>query len=368
MSARIIQGEALTLLRKRLPDSVHCCVTSPPYWGLRNYGVEGAWGLEPTLAEYLEKMRMLFREVHRVLRKDGTLWLNMGDAYASGWSCSRRSQIGNGAAEPAQRMNRLGSARADGIVKASSPRSRDGTPCPEGLKNKDLIGLPWRLAFALQEDGWFLRSDIIWSKPNPMPESVTDRPTRAHEYIFLLTKQSRYWYDADAIRTVPSSETKQLSYDTMDYGRRDKYKTPAGWDTGAGAHGTIHRNGREKGKTDKQRGHSRRHDGFNDRWDQMEKAEQQINGANARSVWTIATQGYKGAHFATFPEEIPKRCILAGCVPGGTVLDPFAGSGTTLAVALALGRKAIGYEINPEYVALAETRLGLVTGSLFAAK
>ncbi len=285
-------------------ESVQCCVTSPPYWGLRDYGtatwnggdkecdhsperrggrfaravsakqrsntgsgtisgrecpcgarrVDAQLGLESTPEEYVANMVAVFREVRRVLRDDGTLWLNLGDSYA-------------------------------GVV-------------PPGLKPKDLVGIPWRLAFALQADGWWLRSDIIWAKPNPMPESVTDRPTKAHEYVFLLSKRATYYYDAAAIRTLAKSDTTKM---------------PDGWDTGPGAHGTIHRNGREKGRrTDKQRGHSRRHDGFNDRWDHMEKSKQTVNGANARTVWQIATQPYSGAHFATFPEELARRCIVAG--------------------------------------------------------
>ena len=220
----IRKGDAMEVLATMPDASVHCCVTSPPYWGLRNYGVDGAYGLEPTLDEYLDRMVEVFREVRRVLRDDGTLWLNCGDAYASG---------GKGF--------RPGSGRADDLVREDSPRNRNGGLVPDGLKPKDLIGLPWRMAFALQDDGWWLRSDIIWAKPNPMPESVTDRPTSAHEHVFLLTKQARYYYDADAVREPAKSATT---------------KAPDGWDTGPGAHSTIHRHGRQKGaKLDKQRGH-----------------------------------------------------------------------------------------------------------------
>ncbi len=369
---------------RTLPDeSVHCCVTSPPYYGLRNYGVDGQIGLEPTLKEYLGHLTAVFEEVRRVLKKNGTCWVNMGDSYFTGAGAARLPGGGTQGKEfhgPNTQPNRL-------------PGCCD-------LKPKNLMGVPWRLAFALQDAGWYLRSDIVWHKPNPMPESCKDRPTRAHEYIFLLTKSSRYWYDADAIRTVESAETKKLSYETMDYKRRDSYREPTGWDTGKGSHGTIHKNGR----SDKQRGHSRRHQGFNERWDFMTLAEQKANGANARTVWTVASTAYKwlmcnhcktiyettkrlmwrdaeygkeflcyccrnwfhvSSHFATFPPEIPKRCILAGCPCGGTVLDPFGGSGTTGAVAKELGRDFILIELNSEYVALAEKRINAVTGSLF---
>jgi len=323
---RIIQGDCLEVLRGMEAESVNCVVTSPPYYGLRNYGVDGQIGLEPSLPDYIATMVEVFREVKRVLRKDGTLWLNLGDSYASSWPCNRRNQVGNGSLDSGKRADR--------------------PPRLAGLKEKDLIGVPWRVAFALQDDGWYLRSDIVWAKPNPMPESVQDRPTRAHEYVFLMTKSPKYWYDAEAIRTPSNGFSKM----------------PDGWDTGAGAHGAYHRNGREKGrKTDRQRGHSQRHAGFNDRWDLMSVAEQCSMGANARTVWNIATRGYAGAHFATFPPELPRRCILAGCPAGGAVLDPFAGSGTTLAVALELGRNAVGIELNPEYCDLIRERIRGVT-------
>jgi DNA modification methylase len=344
MTVRIMVGDVRERLAE-LPDaSVQCVVTSPPYYGLRDYGVPGQIGLEPTLAGYIDTMVQVFREVRRVLRADGTLWLNVGDSYASSWPCSRRSTIGAG-------------SLPNGKREARPPRLSDG------LKEKDLMMVPARVALALQDDGWYLRSDIIWHKPNPMPESVRDRPTSAHEHIFLLTKQSRYFYDADAIRTDPVAPTTKM---------------PDGWDTGPGAHGTIHRNGREKGRsagqsggayappgqtphgnarTDKQRGHNRRHAGFDERWDAMTKDEQQALGANARNVWTIATQGYREAHFATFPPELPRRCIRAGSRAGDTVLDPFAGAGTTLLVASRLGRSAIGIELNPEYAAMAQRRI-----------
>ena len=213
----------------------------------------------------------------------------------------------------------------------------------DGLKPKDLVGIPWRVAFALQADGWYLRSDIIWAKPNPMPESVTDRPTRSHEYLFLLSKRPRYFYDAAAIKEPAKALTTKM---------------PDGWDTGEGAHGSFHRNGRENGRrTDKQRGHGRKHDGFNDRWDALTKNEQQAIMSNKRTVWTIATQPYPEAHFATFPPDLVKPCVLAGSRPGNVVLDPFAGSGTTAYVAKELGRRSVGIDLSAPYLNLATRRL-----------
>ena len=388
----VLQGDCIEVMRGMEPESVHCVVTSPPYWSLRDYGVDGAYGLEPTLDEYIGQMVEVFRDLRRVLRKDGQLWLNLGDAYAG----SGKGLNGDGSHSPGDKQaTNMGSLTAPPMGTTS-------------LKLKDLIGLPWRVAFALQADGWWLRSDCVWAKPNPMPESVTDRPTRAHEYVFLLTKSARYFYDAAAIREPAVSTIT---------------KKPDGGDTGSGAHGSFHRNGREKGeRTDKQRGHSRRHAGFNDRWDAMTKAEQQAMGANARTVWSIATQPYKEAHFATSPEKLVEPCILAGtsergvCAECGApwervverhtsgghlgsdtlegntrnqyggqavwdsyqppsttgwrptcdhdsepvpalVLDPFCGSGTTGVVALRHGRSFIGIELNPEYVELARKQI-----------
>lgn len=309
-------------------ESVQCVVTSPPYYGLRNYQINGQIGLEKTHLDYADSIVQVFQEVRRVLTSDGTVWLNIGDSFASGKGTCHNPG-GNTSSYnvhmKAQNVHPL-------------DRGNKSSLATVGLKPKDLIGIPWRVAFALQADGWYLRSDIIWAKPNPMPESVTDRPTRSHEYLFLLTKSARYFYNAAAIRTPAKSETRKM---------------PDGWDTGSGAHGAFHRNGREKGKsTDKQRGHSRRHNGFNDRCDAMEKAEQQVNGANARSVWWVATQGTPLAHFATFPEALVRPCILAGSHPGDLVLDPFAGTGTVGKVALEHGRKAVMIDLNYDYLRL----------------
>lgn len=272
----------------------------------------------------MAKLVAVFQEVRRVLTTDGTLWLNLGDCYG-GYYGHKYAHKPFG---------------VDRTPDASTPPNKPSN----GKMAKNLIGIPWRVAFALQADGWWLRSDIIWSKPNPMPESVTDRPTRAHEYVFLLSKSARYYYDAAAIRTEAKTPTTKM---------------PDGWDTGPGAHGSFHRDGREKGRrADKQCGHSRRHAGFNDRWDAMERDDQIANGANARSVWEIATQPYPEAHFATFPEELARRCILAGSAPGDTVLDPFGGSGTVAQVATGNGRGALYIDLNPAYRELAQQRIG----------
>jgi DNA modification methylase len=289
-------------------DSVQCCVTSPPYWGLRDYGHDGQLGLEQTPEEYVACMVDVFREVRRVLRPDGTLWLNLGDSYAS--QCGAHggredNQTGVGA----KRLHLEGAGDQE-------PRR-----APSGLKPKDLCGIPWRVAFAMQADGWYLRSEIIWHKPNPMPESVTDRPTKAHEQVFLLSKQARYFYDADAIAD-----------DAVTAGGRAGY---AGYSARAAAMGRNPSGNEKPGVT-------------------------AINGdtRNARTVWTIATQPYAGAHFATFPPELAERCIKAGSRPGDTVMDPFGGSGTTGMVATGHGRAAILCELNPEYVPLIRERCG----------
>ncbi len=310
-SIQILVGDALGHMNQLPDDSVQCCVTSPPYWGLRDYGSDGQIGLERTPEEYVEKLVSVFGEVRRVLREDGTLWLNLGDCYATGGGAVGRSP---GGGDQGERFIRAG------MINTQPNRM----PIP-GLKPKNLVGIPWRVAFALQADGWYLRSDIIWHKPNPMPESVRDRPTRAHEYIFLLTKSPLYFYDADAIK----SEASTLYVDTT-------------------ARTT---------KRDKQRGHVRRHSGFNGRWDHMSKDEQQSLGSNKRSVWTVATQSYREAHFATFPPKLIEPCVMAGSSIGDVVLDPFSGAGTTGVVAARLARGFVGIDINPEYAELSRKRI-----------
>ncbi len=258
----LFEGDALTVL-KRLPDnSVQCVVTSPPYWGLRDYNSTDQIGLEPTLPQFVNSLRNVFAEVRRVLREDGVFWLNIGDGYTSGNRGWRAPDKKN----PARAM----SVRPD---------------TPDGLKPKDLMGIPWRVAFALQDDGWYLRADIVWNKPNAMPESVKDRPTRSHEYLFMFTKSEQYYYDRQAVLDP--------------------------------------------------------------------------NGRNRRSVWDIHTQGFAGAHFATFPPKLIEPCIKASTRPGHLVLDPFFGSGTVGVVSEELGRRYVGIELNPDYVALAAGRIGL---------
>jgi len=307
MSAHVHIGNVLDVLPTIPAGSVHCCVTSPPYWRLRDYGVDGQLGLEPTPDEYVARMVAVFREVRRVLRDDGTLWLNLGDSYCASPPGSKPSWSTSGLHGAAT------SERYQDTLAASVQTVRDKTF--PGLKPKDLVGIPWRVAFALQSDGWYLRSDIIWSKPNPMPESVTDRPTKAHEYLFLMTKQARYWYDADAV--AEASVGREL------FGN---------W-TG----GKVSSNGD-------------RNDG-----DRQDMTPTQCR--NRRTVWHIATQPYADAQFATYPEKLVEPCVLAGCPVGGTVLDPFTGSGTTGAVACRLGRNFVGIELNPEYAAMAERRI-----------
>ena len=372
MKHKILIGDVLAGLGT-VPDcSVQCVVTSPPYWGLRNYGVEGQIGLEPTPEEHVEKMVEVFREVRRVLRDDGVVWLNYGDCYA-------------GSMHP--RDNKQGNP--DFLRPCREHTHRPGREIPPSLKPKDLVGMPWRIAFALQADGWYLRSDIIWSKPNPMPESVTDRPTKSHEYVFLLTKQARYFYDCDAVREEQTGNAHS----------RGKGLTPKSAPEGS--------NIRAK-----------------ESWHLSTRDTVVPGGRNRRTVWEIATQPMPDAHFATFPEALVEPCIKAGtsergCCPacgapwvrvvekgGGTtgaswhdhsndlgrgqiappsatfkdyyrrsvgwqptctcsaddpipcvVLDPFGGSGTVAKVARDLGRSSILIELNPAYVAIAKRRL-----------
>lgn len=322
---RILLGDVRERLAEVPEASVQTCVTSPPYWGLRDYGVEGQIGLEATPDAYVQRMVQVFREVRRVLRPDGTLWLNLGDSYC---------------ADVRKGREYMGVGKND-AHNVWFNRTADG------LKPKDLVGIPWRVAFALQADGWYLRSDIIWHKPNPMPESVTDRPTKAHEYIFLLAKSARYYYNAPAIREpYAASTTKQFEQVYTGQGTKDY-----------AASGVQNPSDVKRRIVDKQRGHVRRHAGFNDRWDAMKKAEQQQSGANKRSVWTVATQPYPEAHFATYPEKLIEPCILAGSREGDSVLDPFTGSGTTGAVAVRMQRSFLGVELNPAYLELARRRI-----------
>jgi DNA modification methylase len=330
----LICGDALEVMRTLADESVQCCVTSPPYWGLRDYGVTGQLGLERTPEEYVAKMVEVFREVWRLLRDDGTFWLNLGDSYATG----------GGRVGEAPGGGKQGEAwRIRGLM--TTPNRM---PIP-GLKPKDLVGIPWRAAFALQADGWWLRSDIIWSKPNPMPESVTDRPTKAHEYLFLLAKAERYYYDAEAIKEQSVTGDLRRPYGSQGswdldgrpaeqrHGGERRSKMPDGWATHKGAHGSFHRNGREAGRSSV------------------------IGmGRNRRTVWTIPTQPYPEAHFATFPEALVEPCIAAGSREGDVVLDPLCGSGTVGVVCVRMAREFIGIDLKPEYVEMARRRIGAV--------
>jgi len=299
---KVIHADARELPLK--DECVQCVVTSPPYWGLRDYGVEGQIGLERTPEEYVSTMVDVFREVWRVLKGDGTLWLNLGDSYAGSWGNYQPTGKGGQRHKETERFDRK--AYSD-----TTFRPPTSIPGP-GLKPKDLCGIPWRVAFALQADGWYLRSDIIWHKPNPMPESIKDRPTKSHEYLFLFTKSARYYYDADAI--------KENSVDPLDRPGRRLARPGIDMQGGNQGTGTIPFNGSKR---------------------------------NKRSVWTIPTEPTPYAHFATFPSKLVEPCILAGSREYDTVLDPFCGSGTTLAMADLLDRKAVGcdlayFDIVPE--------------------
>ncbi len=345
MSVRIIIGDAITRLREMADESVHCVVTSPPYWGLRDYGVKGQMGMEPTLGEHLAAMVEVFQEVRRVLRSDGSLWLNYGDCYAT-------SPNGRSAADTKARGN-------DDRTFRDKPFSTVGGM----LKPKDLCMVPNRLAIALQEDGWWVRSEIVWGKPNGMPDSSGRyRPSASHEKIFLLSKSGTMFYDSAAVR-MPAAESSVARWAQDIEGQAGSDRANAGTKT----------NGNMKAvggpKRDKQRGHSRHHAGFNDRWDQMTAEEKWWDGRLLRNyepdlsaivtpeVWNIATAAFSEAHFATFPPALVAPCIMAGCPKGGLVLDPFGGAGTTGLVADRLGRDAILIELNPEYAEIAKRRI-----------
>ncbi len=344
MTVDILTGDCRDIL-PTLPDkSVHCCVTSPPYWGLRDYGVDGQIGLEASPEEFIAEMVQVFREVRRVLRDDGTLWLNLGDSYSGNRRDSYDTDKKNKHRAPKSMV--VSRRRDDQLI----PRSDIAVA---GLNPKNLVGIPWRVALALQADGWYLRCDIIWHKPNPMPESVTDRPTKAHEYVFLLSKSEKYYYDHEAIKE-PVTGTAHA---------RRGYKTPDGWDTstGSGGHGAFHKDGREKGKTPGV-GPKAESAGFGVKSNKQYSAAivDLVNSRNKRSVWTVPTQPYSAAHFATFPEKLIEPCIKAGCPEGGTVLDIFGGSGTTGRVATRHRRNSILIELNPTYVELQHERISMV--------
>lgn len=304
----LLVGDVRERLRQMADESVHCIVTSPPYFGLRDYGMAAQIGLEATPDAYVAELVAVFREMRRILRLDGTLWLNLGDSYAGG---------GCGARDPIRWPKQSRSVGSTMPV-----HSKKST----GLANKQRLMIPARVALALQADGWWLRDEIIWRKPNPMPHSGKDRTTPAHEMLYTLSKSPRYYYDIDAIKEPAVSKTAKRFTD---------------------------------GGADKQRGHGRQHAGFNGRYAEKIAADGIPTHRQPRSVWDVAPANFKGAHFATFPPDLIRPCILAGCPISGTVLDPFFGAGTTGLVAAEHGRNAIGIELSPEYAAIAAERLGL---------
>jgi DNA modification methylase len=334
-------------------------VTSPPYWGLRDYGVAGQLGLEPTPEEYVAAMVDVFREVRRVLRADGTVWLNLGDSYsrdpAKGGEGTNGKHEYNPSIISARRLQSESRGSSDGKVGRGD---RAAVRVGAGLAQKQLVGIPWRVAFALQADGWYLRSDIIWAKPNPMPESVTDRPTKAHEYVFLLTKSPRYYFDAEAVRERAESgpsDLRKMAEGRERIGGLVKEQTDpllaASGLTNIGRKRSV--GGRPLGshgeaapESDRQRAGARMGRGAGWRDDPSTTPA----GRNLRSVWTIATQPYPGAHFATFPEKLVEPCVKAGCPADGVVLDPFAGSGTVGRVANRLGRRAVLIDLSADYI------------------
>lgn len=327
MSAfRLLVGDALARLRELPAESVQTCVTSPPYWGLRDYGVEGQIGLEPTRSEFVRRLVQVFGEVRRVLRPDGTCWVNLGDTYASdawGGGVGANSTIHGGGQQRAARAAQLKLKR----------RTGDGKP-------KDKHGVPWRVAFALQDDGWWLRSDIVWAKPNPMPESVRDRPTVGHEFVFMLSKSDRYFYNSQEARercVVGAAHPRGTGINPKAAARAFTARRSA----------AVWRN--------------RQNPSFSG------SVKDVVGFRNWRDVWTIPTQPSSLEHFAAFPEELARRCIVAGSRVGDAVLDPFAGTGTTGIVALKEGRRFVGVELNPAYAEMAERRSRAVTPSLFLA-
>jgi DNA modification methylase len=301
----IREGDAASVLAT-LPEGIaQTCVTSPPYFGLRDYGVEGQIGLEPSPDEYVARLVEVFRQVRRVLKPDGTLWLNLGDSYAGSWGARGRGDNTN-------------APRPELELKYGTEAPNHYGFGPWGVKPKDLMGMPWRVAFALQSDGWWLRSAIVWHKPNPMPESVTDRPTSSYEMVFLLAKSERYYYDIDAIREPHTDDTRHVSEFVAD-GAADAYQ-----------------------------GNPPSHLG---------RAGNHPLGRNARNVWTIPPQPFGEAHFATMPPELARRCILAGSREGDTILDPFNGAATTGVAALETFRRYLGIELNPAYIEISRRRL-----------
>lgn len=351
MSVRILVGDCIEKMKELPGRSVNCCVTSPPYFGLRDYGHDDQIGLETTPKAYVQKMVEVFREVRRVLRDDGTLWLNLGDSYATGAG----KAISPGGGKQGERFLESGPSGYRGAhdisgkhaTNTSIPTFQPNRMPIEGLKPKDLIGIPWRVAFALQEDGWYLRQDIIWSKPNPMPESVKDRCTKSHEYIFLLAKLERYYFDSGAMQEPAKYGAKGAEFHT---GKTAQHQLGRSSVKPRSKRDSFKRENSKRaqvipGQTVGTHRPDRDESGWN------------VSNRNRRSVWTVPTQPFKEAHFATFPPKLIEPCILAGCPEGGTVIDPFGGAGTTGLVASRHGRNAILCELNPEYAEMAKRRI-----------
>jgi len=335
VTVTILQGDVRKRLRDLPDESVHCVVTSPPYWGLRDYGVDGQIGLEATMQEHMALLVDVFREVRRVLRQDGTCWVNYGDAYAGSWGAQSRDD--KTAGKDGYNASKISANQIRAAQKRTGTGSSSRTP---GLKPKDRMLLPARLAIALCDDGWWLRDEIVWHKPNPMPISVTDRTTPAHEMFYMFAKSKRYAYDQEAIKEpIAEASRKRYAQETLNEQtggfKQDMYES-----------GLVG-----------QRARSRRPA-------EILKTLAGSETRNRRSVWSVPPSPFKDAHFATFPPKLIEPCILAGCPIGGTVLDPFFGAGTTGLVAQQHGRNCVGIELNPEYIAIARRRLGLVAPSM----
>lgn len=332
---KVYLGDSLEIIRNFPDESVNCVITSPPYYGLRDYGVEGQIGLEDTPEKYIERLVQLFREVRRVLKKEGTCWVNLGDTYSTGTRASRSQSNNPG-------------------VGANNENAQNAVPRvgnPVGCKTKDLIGIPWMFAFAMRADGWYLRQDIIWAKPNPMPESVTDRCTKSHEYIFLLSKSETYYFNYEEIQEEAVTQVDPR------IGRREEYNGIRQGKEGTGNRAFVSLKTRPRfgGSKygDNEAPHYNTYSGKE--WEPQMDGEVVVR--NKRDVWNVKVKPNKEAHFATYPEMLIQPCVLAGCPEGGVVLDPFMGSGTTGIVARKLNRSYIGIEINPEYQQMATRRI-----------
>lgn len=338
---KIYPGDALGILKKFPDEMFDCAITSPPYWGLRDYGMKEQIGLEETPDEYVGKLVRIFREIRRTLKDDGTIWVNLGDSYSGSWGNYSGKNRGAGHQRKIENGSKVQNPAYDRSSEWRPPTSK-----VKGLKSKDLVGIPWLVAFALRADGWYLRQDIIWSKPNPMPESVTDRCTKSHEYIFLLSKSQRYYYDHQSIKTIGLNPADDIR--RMNQQREDNKSSP-----------TEKINGLRPRKT----WEDRKKEGAPARYEVSSKTPMLNSSvtdgtANKRSVWTVPTSMFRDkTHYAVFPELLVVDMIKAGSRIGGIVLDPFMGAGTTGLVAQKMGRSYVGVELNPEYIKISEKRL-----------